>query len=156
MALATAQVCHGGSGTPGAREARARSESLGDALSAGHGARADRDEGRLTGDSSTAGAVRVRFLPHPRGCDGAKVGMMRRTLSVSLWAAMLALPLAARANPGDLDPSFGTGGQVITPILSGYDGAGALVLQPDGKLVAAGPPANANKQTPPPRRLKPR
>ena len=72
---------------------------------------------------------------------------MRRTLSVSLWAAMLALPLAARANPGDLDPSFGTGGQVITPILSGYDGAGALVLQPDGKLVAAGHAFNANNNT---------
>src|SRR5439155_13786340 len=138
MSLATAQVCHGGLGTPGAREARARSESLGDALSAGHGARADWDEGRFTGDSSTAGAVRVRFLPHPRGCDGAKVGMMRRTLSVSLWAAMLALPLAARANPGDLDPSFGTGGQVITPILSGYAGAGSIILQLDVKLVAAG------------------
>src|SRR5439155_443321 len=63
------------------------------------------------------------------------------------WAAMLALPLAARANPGDLDPSFGTGGQVITPILSGYDGAGALVLQPDGKLVAAGHAYNANNNT---------
>src|SRR5437867_9125466 len=147
MSLATAQVCHGGLGTPGAREARARSESLGDALSAGHGARADRDEGRFTGDSSTAGAVRVRFLPHPRGCDGAKVGMMRRTLSVSLWAAMLALPLAARANPGDLDPSFGTGGQAISPILSGYDVACALVLQPDGKLVAAGHAYNANNNT---------
>src|SRR5439155_74775 len=63
------------------------------------------------------------------------------------WAAMLALPLAARANPGDLHPSFGTGGQVITPILSGYDGAGALVLQPDGKLVAAGHAYNANNNT---------
>ena len=72
---------------------------------------------------------------------------MRRTLPVSLWAAMLVLPLAARANPGDLDPSFGTGGQVITPILSGYDGAGALVLQPDGKLVAAGHAYNANNNT---------
>src|SRR2546426_6739374 len=63
---------------------------------------------------------------------------MRHTLSVLLSTAVLALPLAAWANPGDLDPSFGTGGQVITPISSGYDAANALVVQPDGKLVAAG------------------
>src|SRR5438046_10362842 len=63
------------------------------------------------------------------------------------WAAVLALPLAARADPGDLDPSFGAGGQVTTPILSGYDGASALVVQPDGKLVAAGHAYNANNDT---------
>src|SRR5439155_421071 len=64
-----------------------------------------------------------------------------------LWAAVLALPLAARADPGDLDPSFGAGGQVSTPILSGYDGASAVVVQPDGKLVAAGHADNANNAT---------
>jgi len=72
---------------------------------------------------------------------------MRRTLSVTLWAAVLALSPSARANPGDLDPSFGTGGQVVTPIFSGYDGASALVVQPDGKLVAAGHAYNANNNT---------
>jgi len=64
-----------------------------------------------------------------------------------LWAAVLALPLAARADPGDLDPSFGAGGQVTTPILSGYDGASAVVVQPDGKLVAAGHAYNTNNDT---------
>src|SRR5438874_12963049 len=40
---------------------------------------------------------------------------------------------------GDLDPTFGAGGGVTTAISGGYDGiANALVLQPDGKLVAAG------------------
>ncbi|TMA39245.1 MAG: hypothetical protein E6J79_03985 [Deltaproteobacteria bacterium] len=68
---------------------------------------------------------------------------MMRTLSVLMWAALQVLPLAAWANPGDLDPSFGTGGQVITPISSGYDAANALVVQPDGKLVAAGHAYNA-------------
>src|SRR5437773_237131 len=63
--------------------------------------------------------------------------MRRPTLSVFLWAAVLTMPLAACANPGDLDPSFGTGGKVTTP--SGSNGyINALVLQPDGKLVAAG------------------
>jgi uncharacterized delta-60 repeat protein len=39
---------------------------------------------------------------------------------------------------GSLDTSFGSGGKVLTAIGSGSDGAGALVRQPDGKLVAAG------------------
>jgi len=39
-------------------------------------------------------------------------------------------------NAGMLDPTFGTGGQVITPIAN--SGASGLVLQPDGKLVAGG------------------
>src|SRR5437879_8026609 len=64
-----------------------------------------------------------------------------------LWAAVLALPLAARANPGDLDPSFGASGQVTTPILSGYDGISALVVQPDGKLFAAVHAYNSNNDT---------
>jgi uncharacterized delta-60 repeat protein len=44
----------------------------------------------------------------------------------------------ARYNPdGSLDPSFGTGGQVTTDF-GGCDVISALVLQPDGKIVAAG------------------
>src|SRR6266511_854491 len=44
----------------------------------------------------------------------------------------------ARYQPdGSLDPTFGTGGLVTTD-LGGDDSIGALVLQPDGKLVAAG------------------
>src|SRR5439155_622700 len=39
---------------------------------------------------------------------------------------------------GSLDASFGTGGKVTTPIGSVDDEAFALVLEPDGKLVAAG------------------
>ncbi|TMA52939.1 MAG: hypothetical protein E6J75_15970 [Deltaproteobacteria bacterium] len=73
--------------------------------------------------------------------------MTRRTLPMRLWPVILALPLAARASTGDLDPSFGAGGQVVTPILSSYDGAGALVVQPDGKLVAAGHAYDTNNTT---------
>ncbi len=39
---------------------------------------------------------------------------------------------------GELDPTFGSGGKVLTPVGTGNDYANALVLQPDGKLVAAG------------------
>src|SRR5579885_1516748 len=40
--------------------------------------------------------------------------------------------------PGDLDPSFGTKGVVITDFGAGSDAAFALVRQSDGRLVAAG------------------
>ena len=46
-------------------------------------------------------------------------------------------PAIALAAPGDLDPSFGTGGIVITSF-GGTDVASAVVIQPDGKLVVAG------------------
>jgi uncharacterized delta-60 repeat protein len=51
----------------------------------------------------------------------------------------------ARYNPdGTLDPTFGSGGKVITPIGSGDDFACGLALQPDGKLVATGPSNNGS------------
>jgi len=44
-----------------------------------------------------------------------------------------------RYNPdGSLDSSFGSGGQVITPLGGVYDAANAVALQPDGKIVVAG------------------
>jgi uncharacterized delta-60 repeat protein len=39
---------------------------------------------------------------------------------------------------GTNDLSFGTGGQVITDFAAGYDFASSLVLQSDGKIIAAG------------------
>jgi uncharacterized delta-60 repeat protein len=56
-----------------------------------------------------------------------------------LTACLLALLLipAAQAAPGALDPSFGAGGKVTTAI-GASSSASALLLQPDGKLVAAG------------------
>jgi len=45
----------------------------------------------------------------------------------------------ARYRPnGTLDPTFGTGGKVTTDFAGGADGAMALVVQADGKLVVAG------------------
>ena len=46
---------------------------------------------------------------------------------------------------GRLDTSFGGVGYVITPFTSGYDVATAVLVQPDGKIVAAGV-ANATPQ----------
>ena len=48
--------------------------------------------------------------------------------------------LARYTSDGGLDPTFGTGGKVTTDTGGGNDGAGAVALQPDGKIVAAGTP----------------
>jgi hypothetical protein len=50
----------------------------------------------------------------------------------------LSLVLLGEGAPGDLDPTFGAAGMVTTDFFGGFDSAAALVLQPDGKLVAAG------------------
>ena len=61
---------------------------------------------------------------------------MRGTLLLSL-ATLCAVP-AAWAD-GMLDPDFGTGGLVLTNFGTGsIDAAGALVVQPDGRAIAAG------------------
>jgi uncharacterized delta-60 repeat protein len=45
----------------------------------------------------------------------------------------------ARYNPdGSLDTSFDGDGRVTTPVLSSYDYANSVAIQPDGKIVAAG------------------
>ncbi len=56
----------------------------------------------------------------------------------TLLGCLLVLAVGpAQATPGALDPSFGTGG-VVTTAIGELAFAGALVLQPDGKIVAAG------------------
>lgn len=39
---------------------------------------------------------------------------------------------------GSFDSSFGAGGTVMTPFTAGTDGASSVVIQPDGKIIAAG------------------
>lgn len=46
--------------------------------------------------------------------------------------------LARYLSNGSLDPSFDSDGKVTTDFGGGYDQANALVIQPDGKIVAAG------------------
>ncbi|HJQ27048.1 MAG TPA: delta-60 repeat domain-containing protein [Blastocatellia bacterium] len=64
-----------------------------------------------------------------------------RRVAVGLLAVMLALAstiihqTVVRAAAGDLDPTFGNGGKIMT-----YPGSvNALAIQPDGKIIAAGP-----------------
>ncbi len=44
----------------------------------------------------------------------------------------------AMAAPGDLDPSFGTGGKVTTELSRGPDTANAVVVQTNGRIVVGG------------------
>ena len=57
------------------------------------------------------------------------------TLLLTAW-----LPGAAQAAPGDLDPSFGNGGIVVTSITNNpyYDAPTSMRVQPDGKIVVSG------------------
>lgn len=52
--------------------------------------------------------------------------------------ALMATFIFAHAQPGMLDVSFGTGGIVTTSLLTGYNNAEAIAVQPDGKIVVAG------------------
>ncbi|HXJ66620.1 MAG TPA: delta-60 repeat domain-containing protein, partial [Actinomycetota bacterium] len=64
-----------------------------------------------------------------------------RVAVVSLLAVLVlvAMPIGASANPGDLDPSYGGGdGQVTTAFPDGAAYVNAAALQSDGKLVVAG------------------
>src|SRR2546422_580083 len=69
----------------------------------------------------------------------SEVGPVRARLVswMSLWVVVAAVVAVAASAAGDLDTGFGHRGTVTTSI-GNYSRASALVLQPDGKLVAAG------------------
>src|SRR3982751_5550113 len=52
----------------------------------------------------------------------------------------LVLPAVNSAMPGDLDPAFGNGGIVVTPIANSpyHESPSSMLLQPDGKIVVSG------------------
>ena len=91
--------------------------------------------GRSLGSSREL--LRSRGGDRPRAVSAVVVSACALTIAIFLsWVS------AAGADPMAPDPSFGSGGTLMTPIGSalGADDARAkaLVLQPDGKLVAAG------------------
>ncbi|MFD4372453.1 calcium-binding protein [Streptomyces sp. NPDC058486] len=68
--------------------------------------------------------------PWPRAGRAGAVG-------ATALALVLGLPAVASAAPGDLDPSFGGDGRVVTD-LGGYAGADGMAVQADGKIVTIG------------------
>ena len=53
-------------------------------------------------------------------------------------ALVVAYAVPSAAAPGQLDPSFGAGGTVVTEFPSSYSGARDVAVQADGRIVAAG------------------
>jgi uncharacterized delta-60 repeat protein len=65
---------------------------------------------------------------------------MRRLAGTVVVAAVsvVVFALPSVAAPGQLDPSFGAGGTVITEFPSSFSGARAVAVQADGRVVTAG------------------
>jgi uncharacterized delta-60 repeat protein len=61
--------------------------------------------------------------------------------AVALSIIFLSTTAIAQRRPGDLDPTFGSGGRVFTNIVSSepYPWAESMLVQPDGKIIVAGP-----------------
>lgn len=65
--------------------------------------------------------------------------MTMRTSTAHLLAwAYLMTNNVVHAQVGILDPSFGQGGTVLTPILSSYDRTEEVLVQPDGRIIVVG------------------
>ena len=69
---------------------------------------------------------------------------LRAVPLVALLVAQVILSPPANAAPGDLDPTFGTGGKVVSSFGAPFDAASAVAIQPDGKIVLAGSAFNGD------------
>ncbi len=68
-----------------------------------------------------------------------RVAGRARRATLTLAALCLAHAVQAQTSPGQLDPEFGSGGQLVVDFGVGErELASAILLQPDGRLVAAG------------------
>src|SRR5438067_413471 len=85
-----------------------------------------------------AGPRRRRRPARPAGMRATTRAPRKSSVSmaVALFATLMASATSSAA-PGSLDTTFGTGGKVTTSF-SGSADMNALMVQPDGKLVAAG------------------
>ena len=78
------------------------------------------------------------FIKNLIGSLALKTRFNARIPIIFLFILSISLSLAAQAAPGDLDPTFGNGGKVITSIGGSIDIANAAAIQSDGKIIAAG------------------
>ena len=60
------------------------------------------------------------------------------TLRCTLLISVMGYSLFLFAQPGSLDPTFGTGGRVLSNLGHGNERMNAVVVQPDGKVVSGG------------------
>jgi uncharacterized delta-60 repeat protein len=82
----------------------------------------------------------TRFLPGIRRQVAAWFRRSHIAFALSLTMVFLCWPLHnhVQAAAGDLDPTFGAGGLVVTEFFGGSDEARALLVQPDGRIIAVG------------------
>jgi uncharacterized delta-60 repeat protein len=100
---------------------------------------------RFNADGSTASASPAFDYSGAAGLDQARdsagaVALQANGQAVAGGAHFLSTSLfgLARVNPdGTLDAGFGSGG-VLTTTFNGGEGVGAVIIQPDGKIIAAG------------------
>src|SRR5947208_6962668 len=84
------------------------------------------------------GQLREQGYNFPSFSRGVEMSGLVRAVVAGLGVTAMLLVLGpAAAAPGDLDPSFGSGGTVDTPIGSSAL-ARSIAVQPDGKIVAGG------------------
>jgi uncharacterized delta-60 repeat protein len=64
---------------------------------------------------------------------------------ITLVCALLSAAIqSSKAQAENLDFTFGNGGKVVTDFTGGFDVANAMLIQADGKIIAAGSVANTN------------
>jgi uncharacterized delta-60 repeat protein len=96
-----------------------------------------RRDGSLDPTFGVGGKVMTAFLPGSNGVASAV--LLRADGKIVVGGSSASeFALARYLSDGALDPSFGNGGRVITPISSANDHPFDLAVQSDGKLVAAG------------------
>ncbi|MFJ3310849.1 calcium-binding protein [Streptomyces sp. NPDC086549] len=80
------------------------------------------------------------FRRRIRRAPGRQPSRNNRVGAVAALAAALVLfcPGLALAAPGDLDPTFGTGGKVTTDFAGEFAGAEGVAVQADSKIIAVG------------------
>jgi len=89
-----------------------------------------------------AGGIVVSAYPGPAGIAGMTLQADQKIVVAGAHDPALLVPAEfalERYNAnGTLDPTFGTGGRAATTIQTAGNGAAAVLVQPDGKLVATG------------------
>jgi uncharacterized delta-60 repeat protein len=97
-------------------------------------------DGALDATFGTAGKVTTDFGPGASGASAVAIQPDGKIVAAGSTAPLgfcCQFALARYDEDGNLDTSFGSGGMVTTAF-SGNSGASAVVIQADGKIVAAG------------------
>lgn len=106
-----------------------------------------KSDGSLDASFGVGGKVTTDFFGLSDGATAVR--LMPDGRIIAAGSASTSIPnndfaLARYNSDGSLDPSFGAGGKVTTEFFGFTDNVSALVVQPDGRVVAAGGADNLN------------